>query len=316
MPFEIGRAFSPEAIAAVQRKQEADRQFMLDQQRMAIARHQELGSGRDTQARLDIARQQLAGEGEDRSLRRDVTQQEHQMSVERMNRAALEADRDNSFREKAFSSGEGWKGKEYDLNKAAEERQSQAQEDTVIDRRNQYNLNARELGLRTAKQKWEQETEFPKTVELKNLELQRKTAADEDRALYLSAMGENLKARTAETQGKASERLQKAGISSYNAQVGYLRTLTQQLTTETSSDNAYPNEEKIREIRSKIARVMQDIEQVDPGAAGAIKKQMGPEIHRAFGSPLGTEGYGAAGSFLDSMDPAAQGKPPAVPAMK
>ena len=314
MPFEIGKAVSDNTMNLVARRREGDRDAALEAYRLELARRAQQQGDVQALRELQLSYARLGGEGEDRALRRDVAAQESQ----RAGRALNLSEREQGYRERSgdraasegtrqFDVESGHKGRQLDLAEKVQEQETFF--DLAGAQRADRHLDLSERGLleTEAKGKFERETEFPATVDLKKQEIGRKGEDSASRRSLNEARAQQARAVADLTSERAKQLLAAGKLTSVGAAVTRLKELTKLYNAAANGPNG-PNDEMAADAQARIAALLGVIEKASPDMAASVQRTMGVELGQAMGDPFSATGYGALGSLLDALD-----KPPAIP---
>lgn len=292
MPFTIGKVFSDESLALLQRKQEEERQAALELQRLQLQRAGMVNESDRANRELDLRASSMQGEDADRAIRRQIALNENA----RQNRALDLNAREQAFREKRGEFDMGFDREKFDEQKSQFGIESGQ-------RNRQLDIGERTAAENEAEGKFNREEKFPTEAGLKAMEIERKSAADDDRARKFDAEIESLKARTNLTNETAKTISERNGWSSYDRAQKELGALTRAYDAAANGING-PNEPMKAEIEQRIKSMLAVISAADETMYRTIMKNLGPQLSASMGekfSPFGKTGYGAAGDIYKSM---------------
>ena len=115
MPFAIGKAFSDETLALLQRQKEAETDARAKGYALELQRHAMLAGERQSNREMNLKDAALAGEGEDRAARLEMARASRALDERKLNLDASQSDRAFGQHKSEFDVEKEMKGKQLDL---------------------------------------------------------------------------------------------------------------------------------------------------------------------------------------------------------
>ena len=314
MPFAIGKAFSDETLALIQRQREAEQDARAKAYSLQLQRAGMLMDEKRARRELDLKERAMAGDAADRDTRIEMARADRALQERKMSLDERQSDRAFGQREKEFGVESDLKKRSIDLSGREQDWREFAGAADIENRGRQLDLGERELEEKQAHGEWERNTKFPTEAGLKADEISRKQEADATRARLIDAQVQNLSAKTNLTEQTAQQIMANLQIKDAASAISYGKMLIQQYEALANGMNGPGDPEAIKYAQEKMTSYLAALQKADPGAYGVTMRTIGTDAARASGSPFGKTGYGSAGSFLEeSLKALRSGKPPPVP---
>lgn len=317
MPFAIGKAFSDELEARLQREREAEADQRAKAYSLQLQRAGMLIGAKQSQRELALKERAMAGDDADRQTRLEMARADRALQERKLDLDAGQFQQQFGQRGKEFEAEKALKERGLDLSGREQDWREFAGAADIENRGRQLDLGEAELGEKSAQNEWERNTKFPTEAGLKADEISRKSEADATRARLIDAQVQNLSAKTNLTEQTAQQIMANLQIKDAASAVAYGKMLIQQYDALANGMNGPGDPEAIKYAQEKMTSYLAALQKADPGAYGVTMRTIGVDAARASGSPFGQTGYGSAGSVMDEMlkraKAAREGKPPPVP---